>query len=115
MLEVKIDANKLDQLKETESWKDKEGNEQSKEVIKFQLAELKPEKVKALYKNDKVKIDKTHYAKKKQTQEERQRKADPVFCGEAVTIKFLNQSKSNSASNTQDKSEQEEDQDDLPF
>ena len=88
MIEVTIDADKARQLIEVEEYTDKQGVKQSVKKIKFQLKELRDEKKKNRFSNDNVSIVRTHYAMKKQTKDEREAKADPVFCGDGVTFTF---------------------------
>ena len=114
MIEVSIDANKARQLIEVEEYTDKQGLKQSVKKIKFQLKELRDEKKQNRFSNDNVSIVKTHYAVKKQTKEEREAKADPVFCGEGATFTFT-ESGQREKPIIKPINESEEEQDNLPF
>ena len=115
MQEVTIDEDKLTQLTETETWTDKKtGEKKSKRVIKFQLKELRDEKKQNRFSNDNVSIVKSHYAMKKQTKDEREAKADPIFCGDGVTFTFTESGQREKPA-PKPINESQEEQDDLPF
>ena len=115
MIEVTIDADKARQLIEVEEYTDKQGVKQSVKKIKFQLKELRNEKKQNRFSNDNVSIVKTHYAMKKQTKEEREAKADPVFCGDGVTFTFTESGQREKPVAKPEFTSQDDDDTGLPF
>lgn len=111
---VKIDADKARDLLVTEKWTDKDGNEQSKKVIKFELRQLKPENQTTIYSDDsgRFKIVKSDFAIKPQTKEERENKADMIFVGGATGMIWSDNNQGTSGSSVAQSSD---DDDDLPF
>ena len=113
-LSITIDADKVRNLIETRTYKDKDGNDVSIREIKFDLVEMKEESRKVLHDGDKLKMVKTHFAVKPQSKEERDSNQEVVYVGDGVTYVFKNAQQPTTA-----KFEQVQNlvqvEDDLPF
>src|SRR6056297_1629712 len=97
-IQVTLDAVKLRKLVSQRTFENKNGESVTVQEVKFDLVEVKEPK--EVYKNDKLRLVKTHFAAAQQTKEEREAKKDTFFIGDGVTILFDNDN-TNSEKNKQ--------------
>ena len=91
---VKVEADKLRSLIETETYTNKDGEQISKQVVKFDLVAKKPESQKTVYEGKGYDLVDSHYAMVPQTAEERASKADITYIGGGVSVVWENQPQS---------------------
>jgi len=91
-IQVTLDAAKVRPLITSRKYTNKEGAEVEVQEVKFELIELKEPKT--IVTKDNYRIDKTHFAVKIQTKEEREAKAPAVYVGEGFTTIWSNSGQS---------------------
>lgn len=88
-----IDLTKIDKSKiEDKTYTNKEGQEVTKKVYKFEIVQNKQAKV--LKETDTYILEKTHFIVEGQTKEEKDRKAESNFIGEGIQFKYKNDNQS---------------------
>ena len=107
-IQITLDANKLRNLVSKREYQNKNGETVQAQEVKFELVEVKEKK--EVYKNDNMRIMKTHFASVIQTKEEREAKADTIYIGEGYTTVWEETPQSKPATTTS-----EEEPEDLPF
>jgi len=113
-ISITLDAVKLRNLVSKRNYTNKEGQEVVLQEVKFDLVELPEEKKKVVYTAEKYVLEKTHFAVAQQTKEEREAKTPPVFVGEGISMKWINEI-SNIPVHDAQVIGKEETEDDLPF
>ena len=111
-IQVTLDAAKLRNLVSKREYQNKQGETVQLQEVKFELVEVKEPK--EIYKKDKLRIMKTHFASVIKTKEEREANAPTIYIGDGFTT-FWDDVNNVEVHNAVVVQPTQEEHDDLPF